>query len=225
MDWEEFLDSLFNVPTTYQEITVERIIMSLLVTFVMGMLIFYIYKKTFKGVLYNKNFNIGLVLTALVTAMIIIPISSNIALSLGMVGSLSIVRFRAAMKDATDVIFTFWAVAVGITCGAALYLVTIIATPVIGVIVVVLCKMDVLGAEPFLVVVHYESDVDKAVDNAVKQSLPKHKLRSRTVTATGTELMVEVSMKKEESSKLDCLLKIPGVKDYALVNYDGDYAS
>ena len=222
MDIEEMIDSLLNPSSTYQDITVERIIFSLLVTFLMSMLIFYVYRKTFKGVLYNKNFNIGLVMTALVTAMVIIPISSNISLSLGMVGALSIVRFRTAIKDPTDVIFTFWSIAVGINCGAALYIVTLIATPIIGLIIFTLCKMDVLGNEPYLLVIRYDNEVDKKVKLALP---PKYKLRSRTVTASGIELMLEVSMKKDESSMVDRLLQVPGVKDAALVSYDGDYAS
>ncbi len=221
MSIEELIDALFNTSNTFQDITVERIIFSMFFTFVISLFIYYIYKNTFKGVLYNKNFNVGLVLTSLITAMIIIPISSSISLSLGMVGALSIVRFRAAIKDPTDVIFTFWAIAVGITCGAALYIVALVATPIIGAIVYVMCKMDVLGREPYLLVVHYE----KEVDEKVKSVLPRHKLRSRTVNASGIEIMLEVSMKRDHTDSVDHLLKIPGVKDAALVSYNGDYAS
>ena len=160
-------------------------------------------------------------MTSLVTAMIIIPISTNIALSLGMVGALSIVRFRAAIKDPTDIIFTFWAIAVGITCGAALFMVAIVATPIIGAFVFVLCRMDIRGAEPYLLVVHYLSKAD----TLVKKSVPEHKLRSRTITADGIELMLEVRMKKDETINIDKLLDINGVKDAALVSYNGDYSS
>ncbi len=153
--------------------------------------------------------------------MIIIPISTNIALSLGMVGALSIVRFRAAIKDPTDIIFTFWAIAVGITCGAALYMVAIVGTPIIGAFVFVLCKVDIRGAEPYLLVVHYMNKSEEMV----KKLLPEHKLRSRTVSATGIELMLEVRMKKEETYNIDQLLNIDGVKDAALVSYNGDYVS
>lgn len=221
MDLNELIDSLSNPTTTYQELTIERVILSLLFTFIISLFIFYIYRKTFRGVLYTRNFNVGLVLTALVTAMIIIPISSNITLSLGMIGALSIVRFRAAIKDPTDIIFTFWAIAVGITCGAALYMVAIVATPIIGAMLFVLCKADIRGAEPYLLVVHYLNKSEASVQKA----LPTHKLRSRTITAAGIELMVEVRMKKEESYQVDKLLDIDGVKDAALVSYNGDYVS
>ena len=179
MDLNELLTAFVNPTTTASDLTIERVILSLLVTFLISLFIFYIYKKTFRGVLYTRNFNIGLVLTSLVTAMIIIPISTNIALSLGMVGALSIVRFRAAIKDPTDIIFTFWAIAVGITCGAALYMVAVVATPVIGAFVIVLTRFDIGGSEPYLLVVHYLNKAEKMV----KKEIPEHKLRSRTVTA------------------------------------------
>ena len=221
MDVNSFVDTLLNSPTTYQDLTIERVILSLLITFIIAMLIFYIYRATFKGVLYTRNFNVGLVLTALVTAMIIIPISSNIALSLGMVGALSIVRFRAAIKDPRDIIFTFWAIAVGITCGAALYLVAIVATPIIGAFVYVLCKMDIKGADPYLLVINY----DNKAEDKVQDALPKHKLRSRTVTTAGVELMLEVRLKNEETNMVDEFLEMPGIKNAALVSCNGDYVS
>lgn len=221
MDLNELIDSLLNPTTTYQDMSVERVILSLLITFVISLFIFYVYRKTFRGVLYTRNFNVGLILTALVTAMIIVPISSNIALSLGMIGSLSIVRFRAAIKDPTDIIFTFWAIAVGITCGAAMYMVAIVATPIIGAIVYVMSNVDIRGAEPYLLVVHY---LNKA-EELIQKALPKHKLRSRTTTADGIELMVEVRLKKEEMLKVDKFLDINGVKDAAVVSYNGDYVS
>ena len=221
MDLNELLTAFVNPTTTTSDLTIERVILSLLVTFLISLFIFYIYKKTFRGVLYTRNFNIGLVLTSLVTAMIIIPISTNIALSLGMVGALSIVRFRAAIKDPTDIIFTFWAIAVGITCGAALFMVAVIATPIIGVFIIVLTRFDIGGSEPYLLVVHYLNEAEKMV----KKQIPEHKLRSRTVTTEGIELMLEVRMKKDESINIDKLLNINGVKDAALVSYNGDYSS
>ena len=138
-----------------------------------------------------------------------------------MVGALSIVRFRAAIKDPTDIVFTFWAIAVGITCGAALYMVAIVATPIIGAFVYVLCKMDIKGADPYLLVIHYDS---KAEVN-VQDSLPQHKVRSRTVTPSGVELMLEVRLKNEETDMVDDFLNMRGVKDAALVSYNGDYVS
>jgi len=221
MDLNSLMDALLSASATSQDLTVQRVVASLLVTFIISLFIFYIYRETFRGVLYTRNFNVGLVLTALVTAMIIIPISTNIALSLGMVGALSIVRFRAAIKDPMDIIFTFWAIAIGITCGAGLYMVAIVATPIIGTIVYIMCQWDFRGAEPYLLVTHYEGDAEENV----RKALPSHKLRSRTVTKDNVELMVEVRMKKEETYDVDSMMKISGVRDVALVSYNGDYVS
>ena len=221
MDLNGLLDTLLNSATTSQDLNVQRVVLSLMFTFFISLFIFYIYRETFRGVLYTRNFNVGLVLTALVTSMIIIPISTNIALSLGMVGALSIVRFRAAIKDPMDIIFTFWAIAIGITCGAALYMVAVVATLIIGTIVYVMCQWDFRGAEPYLLVMHYVNEAEEKV----RETLPNHKLRSRTVTKDDIELMVEVRMKKEDTYDVDSIMSIGGVKDVALVSYNGDYVS
>jgi uncharacterized membrane protein YhiD involved in acid resistance len=180
--------------------------------------IFYVYRKTFRGVIYTRNFNVGLVLTGLVVSLVTLPISSNIALSLGMVGALSIVRFRTAIKDPADIVFTFWAVAVGIISGAGLYMIAIVGSPIIGMFLFVLCKANFRTNDPYLLVVHYDIEAD----SAVQQELPENKLRSRTVTSAGVELMVEVRMKAKDASSVDNLLKIKGVKDASLVSYNAD---
>jgi hypothetical protein len=113
MDLEQFISDFLNPPNTYQSLTIDRVLLALLVSFTINIFIFYIYRKTFKGIVYTREFNVGLVLTGLVVTLIVLPISSNIALSLGMVGALSIVRFRTAIKDPKDIVFTFWVIAVG----------------------------------------------------------------------------------------------------------------
>jgi uncharacterized membrane protein YhiD involved in acid resistance len=194
------------------------VILSLLVTYLVSLFIFFIYRKTFKGVLYTRNFNVGLVLTSLVVSLITLPISSNIALSLGMVGALSIVRFRTAIKDPMDIVFTFWAIAVGIICGAGLYMIAIVGSPIIGLFLFVLDKASFRGTEPYLLVVHYANEAEAAVQKA----LPTKKFRSRTVTSAGVELILEVRMKAKDALMVDELLKIEGVRDAALVSYNAD---
>jgi uncharacterized membrane protein YhiD involved in acid resistance len=184
------------------------------------MFVFYMYRKTFNAVIYTRNFNVGLVLTGLVVTLVTLPISSNIALSLGMVGALSIVRFRTAIKDPADIVFTFWAIAVGIISGAGLYMVAIVGSPVIGVFLFVLTHANIRGNDPYLLVLHYDAEADAQV----QQALPKNKLRSRTVTQKGVELMLEVRMKSTETSKVDELLKVKGVSDASLVSYNADVA-
>jgi uncharacterized membrane protein YhiD involved in acid resistance len=218
MSLEEFISEFLNPPNAYQSLTVERVLLSLSVTFAVTLFVFYMYRKTFRGVLYTRNFNVGLVLTGLVVTLVVLPISSNIALSLGMVGALSIVRFRTAIKDPADIVFTFWAIAVGIISGAGLYMIAIVGSPVIGLFLFVLSRANFRTSDPYLLVVKYTSEAEAAVQEA----LPKHKLRSRTVTPSGVELIVEVRIKAKEAPQVDELLKIKGVSHAALVSYNAD---
>jgi uncharacterized membrane protein YhiD involved in acid resistance len=218
VDWQQLVSDFLNPPNAYQSLTIDRVLLALLVTFAVNLLIFYIYRKTFKGVVYTREFNVGLVLTGLVVALVVLPISSNIALSLGMVGALSIVRFRTAIKDPKDIVFTFWAIAVGIICGAGLYIIAIVGVPVIALFLLVLERTNFRGPEPFLLVVHYSSEAEAAVQVA----LPKHKIRSRTANAEGVELMGEVRMNAKEVPHIDELLKIKGVKDASILSYTSD---
>jgi uncharacterized membrane protein YhiD involved in acid resistance len=209
-----------NPPNAYQSLNIERVLLSLIVTFGITLFIFFMYRKTFSGVLYTRNFNVGLVLTGLVVNLVVLPISSNIALSLGMVGALSIVRFRTAIKDPADIVFTFWAIAVGIISGAGLYMIAIVGSPVIGIFMFILSRANFRSSDPYLLVVNYSSEAEEAVQKAI----PKHKLRSRTVNPAGVELILEVRMKAKEAPQMDELLKIKGVSNAALVSYNADIA-
>lgn len=218
MDIQQFITDLLSTTTTYTTITYDRVILALIMSFAINLLIFYIYRKTFKGVIYNRQFNIGLVLTGLVVTLVVLPISSNVALSLGMVGALSIVRFRTAIKDPKDIVFTFWTITVGIICGAGLYMIAIIGVPIIAIMLYVLERTNIRGPDPYLLVVHYTSDAEAPLQAA----LPKHKVRSRTVNADGIELMGEVRMNPKEILQVDNLLRIKGVKDASIVSYTSD---
>jgi uncharacterized membrane protein YhiD involved in acid resistance len=218
MSLEESIYEFLNPPNAYQALTIERVLLSLSVTFAVTLFIFFMYRKTFRGVLYTRNFNVGLVLTGLVVTLVVLPISSNIALSLGMVGALSIVRFRTAIKDPADIVFTFWAIATGIISGAGLYMIAIVGSPVIGLFLFVLSRANFRTSDPYLLVVKYTSEAEAGVQYA----LPKHKLRSRTVTPSGVELIVEVRIKAKETPQVDELLKIKGVSHAALVSYSAD---
>ena len=220
MSLQDFLQEFMNPTNVYQDLTVERVLLSLVITFVITLFIFFMYRKTFSGVLYTRNFNVGLVLTGLVVNLVVLPISSNIALSLGMVGALSIVRFRTAIKDPADIVFTFWAISVGIINGAGLYMIAIVGAPVIAVFLFVLSRANFRSNDPYLLVVNYSSEAEEAVQKAV----PKHKLRSRTVNPSGVELILEVRMKAKDAPQVDELMKIKGVSNAALVSYNADVA-
>lgn len=220
MDLNQIIQDFLNPPNEYRALTVDRVLVALIIAFMINLFIFYIYRKTFKGVIYTREFNVGLVLTGLVVTLVVLPISSNIALSLGMVGALSIIRFRTAIKDPKDIVFTFWSIAVGIICGAGLYMVAIVGVPVIALFLLVLERTNFRGPEPYLLVVHYDLDAEEAVQAA----LPKYRLRSRTLNANGVELMGEVRMTSKEAIKINELLKIKGVKDASIVSYRSDSA-
>jgi uncharacterized membrane protein YhiD involved in acid resistance len=218
MDLQQIITDFLSPTDIYASLTIDRVIIALLMSFTINMLIFYIYRKTFKGVIYNRQFNIGLVLTGLVVTLVVLPISSNVALSLGMVGALSIIRFRTAIKDPKDIVFTFWTIAVGIICGAGLYMIALVGVPIIAVMLVLLEHTRFRGPEPYLLVVHYKSDSEAAVQAA----LPKHKIRSRTVNPDGVELMGEVRMNPKDVPTVDALMKIDGVKDASIVSYTSE---
>lgn len=218
MNMTELINEFLIPSNTYQSLTIDRVLLSLLVTFMVSLFIFLVYKKTFSGVVYTREFNVSIVLTGLVVTLVVLPISSNVALSLGMVGALSIIRFRTAIKDPKDIVFTFWAIAVGIISGAGLYMIAIVGSPVIGLFVFILNRTPFHRSESYLLVTHYSTEADSEVQKA----LPKHKIRSRTVTAEGVELMVEVQINPKDAPKVDDLLKIKGVKDTALVSYNAD---
>jgi len=218
VDWNQFITDFLNPPNTYQALTLDRVLLALVVSFIINLFIFYVYRKTFKGVIYTREFNVGLVLTGLIVTLVVLPISSNIALSLGMVGALSIIRFRTAIKDPKDIVFTFWAIAVGIICGAGLYMIAIVGTPVIGLLLLVLERTSFRGPDPYLLVIHYTREAEQQV----QATLPRHRLRSRVVNADGVEFMGEVRMNSKDTIKVDEFLKIPGVKDASLVSYRSD---
>lgn len=217
-DLQQLITDFLTTSTTYGELTVDRVALALVMSFLINLLILVIYRKTFKGVVYNRQFGIGLVLTGLVVTLVVLPISSNVALSLGMIGALSIIRFRTAIKDPKDIVFTFWTITVGIICGAGLYIVGIVGVPIIAGMFLILDKAKIKGSDPYLLVVHYGSDAEASVQAA----LPKHKVRSRAVNAEGVELMAEVRLSSKEMLKADELLKIKGVKDASVMSYSSD---
>jgi hypothetical protein len=219
MDIQELLANFFNTPTSYESLALEDVVLALLLTFILELYVFYVYKKTFKGVVYTREYNVSLVLTGLVVALVVLPIRSNLTLSLGMVGALSIIRFRTTVKDPKDIVFTFWAIAIGIVCGSGLYMIAIIGVPMIGFFLYVLEVIGFRSPEPYLMVVHYES----GADGAVKSTLPRYTLQSQTVTSNGVELIGEIKMNSEaHQALLDKLFAVNGVKDASLVRFTAD---
>ena len=198
-----------------------NVIMSLLAAYVCGMIIYFVYKHFYKGVLYSHNFNILLVLVSMITAFIVLTISSNIVLSLGMVGALSIVRFRTAVKDPLDVGFLFFAISIGITCGASLYLMSFVCTILISLIYIFMVKVKT-GVHVYLLIVKYEKTAGENVLKALSDM--KYALKNKTVYGENIELTIEINLKTDDTDFVSELSRIEGVQSAALVNYTGDFA-
>lgn len=201
-------------------LTLEGFLMSMLAAFICGMIVYGVYRYFFKGVIYNNNFNILLVLTSMVTCFIVIVISSNVVLSLGMVGALSIVRYRTAVKDPLDVGFLFWTVAVGVTCGAGLYIISLLGTIFISVVYILLIKIK-NPKRLFILIVKYKNENSVNVLREL-ESIPKI-LKNKTNVKGFTEFTYEVRLKGDNTAFTNKLSSIEGVENVVLVEYTGDY--
>jgi len=196
------------------------ILVGLFITLILSSIVFLIYKKTFSGVIYSHNFNVSLVLMALITSMIIMTISSNLVLSLGMVGALSIVRFRTAIKDPMDIVFMFWAIALGITTGAKLYMVAGIATIFIGIMAILFLRFKNTN-NIFMLIIHYEEDAQDKLFR--KLSDFNYTLKSKTVSSKITELTLELKLIGSNTAFIEEISEIEGVQNVSLVSYNGNF--
>ena len=208
-------------------ISVGSMLLSLIVAFLIGIFIIYVYRKTYTGVVYSKAFSLCILMLAMVTAMIIRTISSNISLSLGMVGALSIVRFRTAVKEPVDTGFMFWGISAGIMTGAGLYLIAIIASLGIGVLYFVTYLVGFRVANRYLLVLKYKSSAHENVMRKLK-SLKKFKVRSKSIFGNEIELSLEVDIKENKKGGIDTLVvdqfnEVDGVVNASLIAYQNDF--
>ena len=201
-----------------------RVVLTLLIALGVGGFLFLIYKKTFMGVVYSRSFNISLILLTMVSALVLMLISSNLTLSLGMVSALSIVRFRTAIKDPIDTVFMFWAVGEGLALGAGFVDVGLIGALVIGVIMLVIGSARSNGTQPYLLILHYDERASQQIKSLVKQ-LPKAHVKSKTVQRDNMELTIELRVHESETDFVDKFLRVPGVYDATLVAHQGDLIS
>lgn len=192
-----------------------------------GLIITLVYKKTYKGVLYSPSFSLTLILLCLVTTPVVMAIGSNVALSMGMVGALSIVRFRTAVKDPLDTAYMFWAITMGILIGSSAHIIALVAVLGISAILLALSFLKFRKPNAYLLVLHYTTENENAYDNQrsnveseieseLRQSASTHRLRSKTVTRGGTEMTVEVRL-DHRADIVRNMLNIHGVTDATLV--------
>jgi len=213
---------LDNIVKINQSINLWMILINLVVAFALAMFIYFIYKITFTGVLYSKSFNITLVLVSMVTAAVVMVISSNIVLALGMVGALSIVRFRMAVKDVKDIGFLFWAITSGIICGISAYSLAVISALVIGIIMFVLSKRIKI-IEPYLLIIDYKDSNTKNIDAILKKYVSLYKLRSKIIDNQKSQVVIEIKIKESRIQEmLNEIKKLNDLIYVKLVSYEGD---
>ena len=201
--------------------------LALALALAIGLFIFLIYKKTFKGVMYSESFGMSLVAMTLITTLIILAITSNVILSLGMVGALSIVRFRSAIKEPLDIAFLFWSISAGIVMGAGLIPLGILGSVFIGIVMLIFVNKKKSTDNPYILVVNCSND--NSENEAIKfisGSVKKHVVKSKTVSAgSGIELTVEIRLKEMSTKFVNDLSHISGVNNVVLVSYNGEYMS
>ena len=201
------------------------VLLALGLSFVLGLFIFLIYKKTYQGVMYSDSFGVSLIAMSMITSLVIIAVTSNVVLSLGMVGALSIVRFRTAIKEPMDIAFLFWAIAVGIVLGAGLLPLAIIGSVIIGIIIVVFSTRKI-GDTPYILVVSCENEETESVAyELIKEDAKKSLLKSKSVNKLGIELTYEVRIKDDNTGFVNKISAIDGVTNAVLVSYNGEYMS
>ena len=201
------------------------VLLALGLAFVLGLFIFLVYKKTYSGVMYSDSFGISLIAMSMITSLVIIAVTSNVVLSLGMVGALSIARFRTAIKEPMDIAFLFWSIAVGIVLGAGFLPLAIIGSVIIG-IIIVLFSTRKTGDTPYILVISCEDSF--AEDNAmqlVKDGAKKSVLKSKSVSKLGVELTYEVRIKSDDTTFVNNISSTEGVNNAVLVSYNGEYMS
>ena len=213
--------------TFSNSVSVGSMLLSLGVAFLVGIFIIYVYRKTYTGVVYSKAFSLCILMLAMVTAMIIRTISSNISLSLGMVGALSIVRFRTAVKEPVDTGFMFWGITAGIMSGAGLYLISIIASLLIGVLYFAVYLMGFKVSNRYLLVLKYDADAHDAVVKKLK-AIKKFRVRSKSIFKDQVELTLEVDLKENKKGSVDSTIVdefsgVDGVINASLIAYQNDF--
>jgi len=206
-DW--FANQLSN----FTPLTVALVLFAALIA---GIIISLVYKKTYRGVLYSPNFAMTLIMLTLVTAPVVMAIGSNVALSMGMVGALSIVRFRTAVKEPLDTVYMFWAITMGILLGAGQYIISLVVVIAIAVILLVMSFVHFRNPNSYLLVMHYDEYAEGDIEAELRRSARYNRLRSKTVTRAGAEMTYEVRM-DQKADLVGRMLDIEGVHDATLV--------
>ena len=196
---------------------------ALAMAFCLGLFIFMVYKKTFNGVMYSSSFGVTLVALTMITTVVILAVTSNVVLSLGMVGALSIVRFRTAIKEPLDIAFLFWSIAVGIVLAAGMIPLAVVGSIIIGVILLVFVNKK-SHVHPYILVLECANqECENKVKEFIKPYVERSVVKSKTAQAGKVELNLEVRLKEDNTDFVTALSRLPGIHNAVLVSYNGDY--
>ena len=198
-------------------------VISLALAFAIGLFIFEIYRKTYRGIMYSRSFGITLLALAIITDLAIMTVTSNVVLSLGMVGALSIVRFRTAIKEPLDIAFLFWSIVVGIMLGAGMIPLAVFGSIILGVILLVYSNHKTLETPYILVVQCVSDEVEKKVNEQIDKSVKRYNVKSKTVNGGGIELTLEIRLADSATQFVNDLNAMDGVEYATLVSYNGEY--
>lgn len=223
MSFHDVFKSSFMESVT--EFSVVDILIGMLIALVIGLFIFVVYRKTFNGVMYSSGFALSLVGLSLVTTLVIMAVTSNVVLSLGMVGALSIVRFRAAIKEPIEIVYLFWAIAAGIVIGAGMIPLVVIGSAIIGIILILFANRKV-HENPYILILNcVDEKSEKEALVLTGEAVKKFMIKSKTVNGGGIELTAEIRLKDAATSFVNRLHDIDGVSNATLVSYNGEYMS
>lgn len=204
-------------------VSILDMLLALILAFALGMFIFLIYKKTFSGVMYSSSFGVTLVALTMITTLVILAVTSNVVLSLGMVGALSIVRFRTAIKEPLDIAFLFWSIAVGIVLAAGLIPLAVIGSVLIGIFLLFFVNRK-SHANPYIVVIDcVDRNSEQKAMAYLEQQVNRLVVKSKTVRKGSIELNAEIRMKDDNTEFINTLADMEGVNNAVLVSYNGDY--
>ena len=221
MSVQDFIKKSILESGVFDGVTVTNAALGLLTALIMGAVIYFVYKRFYTGVIYSRSFAITLVGMTVLTAMVTLAISTNIVISLGMVGALSIVRFRTAIKDPLDLLYLFWAITTGITSGAGMYVLVLVAAVVMTVMVIIFYSRQQKG-RIYILVVHYTGD--EAGDNIIRSfGKIKYFIKSKTLRKEKIEMAIEVFCKNNDTFFMEKIRAIDGVEDATLIQYNGEY--
>ncbi len=204
-------------------VSILDIVLTLILSFGIGLFIFLVYKKTYRGVMYSAGFGTTLIALTMITSTVILAVTSNVVLSLGMVGALSIVRFRTAIKDPLDIAFLFWAIGAGIILAAGMIPLAVIGSVCIGVILLVFVNKS-SNTRPYMVVLSCSdhNSESKAV-KFLSENVVKSTVKSKSATKGAIELNIEVRLKNDNTDFINTLSEMSGVNSAVVVSYNGDY--